>query len=773
ASWLTAQPGAAPDPSMVVLACPDDGKILLRWAPQDHDIWALGNQYGYKIERFTTSVNGEAIPLEDLYATRVLLIDALLPLVETEWDNQFSNNNNATIAKGVLHDESIDVSLDGDPSLAEIVEQMETKNSRVIFGLYVAEQDFAVAKGMALGFEDLTPVAGETYFYKVSVNSPDQRITGGNTTSLAEVPDLQAPQEVGAEGGNQVAIIRWNTAVDDEQYSSYVVERSSDNVNFAPTSDLPYLFSAEADVDDGFAYYKDSLANNEDLFYYRVRGKTPFCKLGPPSASVSVKGVPDKLPMILRLEDAVVEEDQVTLAWDNFDDALNPQIQGFNIQRSEDALHHFERINNGLLSPTTRSYNDEQPLGTAYYRLEVIDQNGYEYHSPAQLAQLPDSEPPAVPTGLSGTFVTSNTLVLNWSANQEDDLKGYRLFVANLREATYTQITSQDVLGETFVYEIDPKFMVDSIYIKILASDQRSNYSDLSVPLVLARPDVTPPSSPVLHKAIPTPEGIELGWRFSSSKDVVYHELQRKRQNAPNWESVLTIPLADQVNFQQNITPNSLTATCYLDDASLEIREYDYRLLAFDEAANASSSDLLSVRPYDSGLRGSIDQFALDIACVPSGNIPQATAFEILQLILQKYEIDGSMDYGQVEQLVYHNIITANEYNSLLNETPGATYDFLNQRKIDYWGDQLRAEITLHWDYEAASQLQDFQLYRSAEGSALMLYKTLSVAELSEYVFIDEDVRPGRRYFYQLLARHLNGGYSEMSAVIMAKVPGF
>jgi len=54
-------------------------------------------------------------------------------------------------------------------------------------------------------------------------------------------------------------------------------------------------------------------------------------------------------------------------------------------------------------------------------------------------------------------------------------------------------------------------------------------------------------------------------------------------------------------------------------------------------------------------------------------------------------------------------------------------YEFLNDRKLQYWGNNLLAKIELNWQYVDAAQLQDFQTFRSAEGSALQLYQTLEV----------------------------------------------
>jgi len=107
---------------------------------------------------------------------------------------------------------------------------------------------------------------------------------------------------------------------------------------------------------------------------------------------------------------------------------------------------------------------------------------------------------------------------------------------------------------------------------------------------------------------------------------------------------------------------------------------------------------------------------------------------------------------------------------ALTNEVAGLQY--LQDLKLQVWGNNLYAETTLRWQYAAdPTTLQDFQIFRSAEGSAIMLYKTLPAAALTDFSFVDQDVKSKRRYFYQIMARHNDGGFSGRSEVVMVRVP--
>jgi hypothetical protein len=67
-----------------LLARPCAGdSILLRWAPTDKEIWKLGNQYGYVVERYTILRKGE---LTDDKARLLLTPTPLQPAPIEIWE---------------------------------------------------------------------------------------------------------------------------------------------------------------------------------------------------------------------------------------------------------------------------------------------------------------------------------------------------------------------------------------------------------------------------------------------------------------------------------------------------------------------------------------------------------------------------------------------------------------------------------------------------------------------------------------------------------------
>ena len=350
-------------------------------------------------------------------------------------------------------------------------------------------------------------------------------------------------------------------------------------------------------------------------------------------------------------------------------------------------------------------------------------------------------------------------------------MKGYRVFLANKDESIYTQITSKPVEEASYTYEIDDSFLVDSIFFKVVATDQNDNYSERSVCLSLERPDVIPPSKPVLQKANPTPAGIEVGFKFSTSEDVDYHTLERQKVSSGGWETVLHIPKDEESNYSTNLTPNAITNTCYLDTTILDRAEYQFRLNAYDLNANVSTSKPVFVRPYDNGVRGYIEDFVINVSCFPTDSVPNQGGYDLLDEIFLNYFVTDEIDITLAAGLVVWNVITAAEYSDLQTMTDLEAYQFLDAKKIAIWGEQLIATSQLNWSYNVSDLIKDFQIFRSAENSALMLYKTIPIEDLEDYSYQDIDVKPGGRYFYQIIARHVDGGHSETSKLLTVKVP--
>ena len=754
-----------------IIAFAKNGEIRVRWVFSDYESWNLANQQGYLLERYTTSANGQNLDATAMLNSRVTLLNGATPLTASQWDQQYSNNPFAEVAKGTLYEADISVTLSNDPTMADALNAQESQEARLVFGMFAAEQDYNVALDMQLGYQDAAVSTGHSYLYKVSVLN-NNTITSGVNIHIDSLITLPEVTELSASGADKAIFVEWNIEEVQDYYSAYDVERKDPGGSFTKINDLPFIFASDSEEDPRYAVFKDEVPSNDIVYEYRIIGRTAFGYMGPSSQVITGKGKPPRMNLLVNLEEESVTENEVVVNWNEFDSQHESALQGFNLYRSIRPDRDFQKINSSYIVASTRSYTDSNPLDIAYYRLEAVDNNDYTYQSSGILVQLPDSIPPAPPTGLNGKFVTSDKAELQWTANTESDLKGYRILSANKRNGNYVQVSNYAITNTKFIHEINPEFIVDSIYYQVIATDHRDNYSTPSVSFAIKRPDKIGPSNPVLYKASPTPGGVEIGWRFSSSKDIAHHELQRKIKEGADWESVITILKSEEDQYAEDLSPGTTTSTCFIDSVILDRREYEYRFLAYDNSGNNSSSEIITIKPYDSGKRGEIEDFMLSLAEIPIEGTPTDPDHILLNTVLAHYESTGEVTNNQLLQIRSEDIITGGEYfyyRYYTNSDQRAS--FLYQRRSELFGaTTVVHEVDLIWTYQSTEQLQDFQLYRSAEGSDIMLYKTLPIDELTSYTFNDKDVKKGARYIYQIMARHQGGGFSPMSKPVMVKV---
>ncbi|MEM9917958.1 MAG: hypothetical protein AAF990_07670 [Bacteroidota bacterium] len=752
------------------------GLVQLRWATNGYDTWQESITQGFIIERLTVSANGTPLSGTQMFQSKVTLETNYLPLPESQWAIDFPSNEFADVAKGTLYEPDTTTILSGPPKLVDALTLEESNEARFLFVHFASEQDFDVAVAAALGYEDPSAQMNHEYVYTVRLNTTDptyEFVIGSVPVNTADPTYLPPLTELTATGMDGVIMLEWEIASTRLLYSSYDIERDDGSGVFVKVNEQPFVFATDREKEPTHAIYLDSIPANGVDYTYQVRGRSAFGNRGEASNKIIAQGVPSRMEFFFAEFDVYKHEgSRVKLKWPNlFSEPGISNIVGFNIFRSQRSSSGFAKINATMLPGNTKRYFDTAPLPTAYYRLQAVDVNGYEYLSGAVMVQEVDTVPPVPPVGLNGTFTLSSIAELSWQANQEDDLDGYKVYVSDSRDGEYTQATDYKIEKPEYIHEIDPGFVVDSIFFKLCAIDKNDNYSDLSPAFGMERPDVVGPSRPNLFKARPTPAGIRIGFRFSSSKDRSRHEFQRKPRNAPGWQTIEKVDVSEEDAFLQILLQNNPTDSCYVDTTILERREYDYRLVAYDDQDNVSSSQILHIRPYDSGRRGAVSNVSVRTVCTPVGQIPQQEAYDILERIFEDYDANGTVNSDSLQLLTFHQIITATEYNDLIQLRDYEIIEFLEVRKMEVWGTNVVATIELDWDYSEETDLEDFQIFRSAEGSAVMLYKTLPRAQLNSFLFVDEDVRPGGRYVYQLMARHRGGGFSDLSKAVIVQVP--
>jgi len=194
--------------------------------------------------------------------------------------------------------------------------------------------------------------------------------------------------------------------------------------------------------------------------------------------SVTVDAPPDSTPPSIpgTFTAQVDSSSEISLNWAASTD--NVGITGYDIFR-----------NGGFMATTTTtSYQDTNlaPLTTYTYTVTARDAAGNESMpatsvSVATLAP-PDTTPPSIPTGMTGTMLAPSAVALSWEASTDNvQVAGYHVMRNNVALATTSTPSYQDsVLSSGFTYTYTVK-----------AYDQAGNTSGLSNPVSLTLPPST------------------------------------------------------------------------------------------------------------------------------------------------------------------------------------------------------------------------------------------------------------------------------------------
>lgn len=514
--------------------------IRLRWGINDPSLWKQSNLYGYVIERYTVSRNGQLLSAPE---KKRLTTIPLKPRPLKDWERICQTDDNAAILAQGIYGEDFEVSATSG-KLAKIVTKSNNLTQRLTFSLMAADGSFKAACMGALGYVDSTIHTGEKYLYKIYPAIPKIKLPCDTALVYIGSDDpasLPKPADIYAAYGDKTVLLSWDTKLLRSFYSSYRVERSADGVTFYPLSNLPFFTLNDNEKQDvGRSFYMDTIQNNK-VFRYRVKGVTPFGDFGPPSEVISGSGR-TMMAFAPNIKDAdIVNDSTVVLTWE-FPEEGASVVDHFELSRSfNNAENSFQTVVSKIDS-TQRRIRFSPLSPSNYFVVAAVDKEGNRRSSFPFLVQPVDSIPPSIPTGLTAQIDSLGKVTLTWNANHEPDLRGYLIFKSNNRKEEPTLINSKADPKCVFQEKIDLNTLTSSVFYSVSAIDRRMNQSKSSPPIEVVKPDKIPPTTPLLTECRITDKGnILLSWINSSSDDVASHLLLRKTEKDSTWTTIARI----------------------------------------------------------------------------------------------------------------------------------------------------------------------------------------------------------------------------------------
>ncbi|KUO61483.1 hypothetical protein APF79_01435 [bacterium BRH_c32] len=592
-----------------------DGKgVELRFFPNKKSVLEVGLKNGFIIDRMLFDSTDQRNETETPVYNEIARV---FPFNDDRWGTTISNEKNTDsrseleIARDFLKniDKKEGGAFDFEKGIAELKEQKSKEDFEYMIFALSAIKNAKVAIALGLAYTDTTVKKGETYIYRVrpigksniyDIISVDYRI-------LVDKPRNSFDNKVYVKQGDTELFFSW---IEIPEISGYFVERANPGEStFIQLNEAPiYNLGGSSPTGESRSGYNDKNLINYKTYTYRFFGYTLF---GEKVQFAEVKGMPKDLtppenPFLPQPKH--VKDKEVLVTW-KMNPTSAPDLNGFFVARSDKNEGEFKVLHNTMLPKNSRTFIDTTfiPGEPNYYLVQAVDTANNVSSSFPVSVTLIDSIPPVKPIFISGKIDSLGVVTIIVEKNKEKDLMGYRLFRSNSEEHEFSTIyegfMNNDSLDQKVLTEFKDTVSLNSltpiIYYKIKALDFNYNQSEFSNVLKVVRPDTIPPVIPLFNDVIVGEKKIELRFVPSSSEDVNEHIIYRKTDLQSKWE---------------NLNTTGPKETKYVDTTVTTGTTYYYSIRAKDISGLFSKySSTVYGKPYDTGLRPSIEKFSIDV----------------------------------------------------------------------------------------------------------------------------------------------------------------
>lgn len=566
--------------------------IVLRWAPENAGVWISANYYGWNIIR---DKDEDDIKETDTIFKMQLNDNPIRPLTLEQMMQRYDSTNLFVgAAAQALYGESYYNPQEGDGLVNYVFRREQEQTQRQMMAYMAAESSRDAADALGLRFVDRNVKNGHSYTYRIECLIPEEdAIVPINIVEVDCTPyERQYDERISKVKIYQASPYTAFIYCEKNKLSGYYFERSTDNgkhwtalntspvYGYKPTKDEYDVYGEDlARLMEGNVGILDSLSLNIS-YKYRVRAFDAFADFAPEVESETFQMEDFIAPTVPVLEEIVPEDNKTcTLNWTM--DKQDDDLKGFVIAFSDDPSGPWEKVTD-LLPINTREWvdNNAHDRGRGFYRVFALDNNNNYSFSLSQINNIEDDVAPSAPTGVTAIVDTAGVLYMQWNENPEKDVLGYRVYFANQLDHDFIQRTGRRIENDTtFVDTLNRRTLTRRIYFYVVAEDNSHNFSAPSDTLAVPVPDIVPPGVAVLKDHTQTDESVTFTWLQSTSEDVAFYYVYRKKDNEQQWKCIKIIK-------PEELEPKAHIV--FMDYPEPSAQNYNYCIEVIDESRLSS-----------------------------------------------------------------------------------------------------------------------------------------------------------------------------------------
>lgn len=482
-----------------------DSAVLLRWYPQDYATWMSLLEKPvviYRKEAYRTSATQELVSPEITLDTGV----------------QFKKLIAGKPAAGIILEAIRQGALDA-TGIAEIRQKQASEQTALLYSFLLLQKDFELSQQLGVAFMDRNIDPQKTYIYYIKCHADVLK------DSLVIIPktyeNTQAFGKPEIVSRQPQVVLAWNTEMADETVAAVHLQRSIDTGktwNYVSTE--PVFKDINIGESNGTKIITDDMGNYPTVWYRWIPINYFGFELPAGEFVECAAGATVPSPEILVSEQANV------LQW-KFDIESEKEVAGFKVFQADSIMGNYTPVDDSLYAPAVRSAPFIQTEGTKYVIVAALDREGGQYWSDPVLFQSIDSFAPEMPAGLYGNIDSLGRVSIHWPDSEEKDLLGYMVYTSNNRTAEFAPSWPRWMEDTLFHDSLDLGWMRDSVYYRVVASDNRYNESKASAILALAVPASFIPDAPRILRAFDSGQAVHLYFAGSTNRQVhEYHVLR-------------------------------------------------------------------------------------------------------------------------------------------------------------------------------------------------------------------------------------------------------